>query len=75
MNREELSQLVNEHILAVPEVIKELGITNQALSSLIERGKLMPIKKVGRTRLFLRQDVEERKQEATLLKEKYRPFD
>jgi len=75
LDRDELIRIVNYEILAVPEVLEELNITNQALSSLIERGKLVPVKEVGRTRLFLREDVEKRKKEAAELKGKYRPFD
>lgn len=75
MNREEIIKMVQNEVLTAPEVIEYLEISKQSLSSLVKRGKLVPIKEVGSVRLFLRCDVEERKKEAVELKEKYRPYD
>jgi len=61
--------------MTAPEVTDYLGITKQNLSSLVKRGKLVPVKESGGIRLFLRSDVEQRKKEAEILKEKYRPYD
>lgn len=75
MKRVELIELIREHAMTAPEVIKYLDISKQALSSLVSRGKLTPIKESGAVRLFLRADVEARKKEAEELRGRYRPYD
>ncbi|MEN2765692.1 helix-turn-helix domain-containing protein [Ornithinibacillus xuwenensis] len=66
---------VQNEVMTTSEVIEALDITRQSLYSLVKRGKLNPIKEVSRDKLFLREDVEERKQAAKSLQEKYRPYD
>ncbi|WP_279629548.1 hypothetical protein [Lysinibacillus capsici] len=41
----------------------------------LKRGKLIPIKELPRDRMFLREDVEARKEAAKELHAKYRPYD
>ncbi|MCR8853997.1 hypothetical protein [Lysinibacillus fusiformis] len=48
-----------------------MQITRHALSSLVKRGKLVPVKEM----LFLREDVATRKEAAKELQSKYRPYD
>jgi len=74
-DREELQQFIGKEILTAAEALEYLGITRQALNSLIHRGKIKPIKDFKGTRLFLRTDLGERKIEAEGLKKKYRPYD
>ncbi|WP_312756059.1 helix-turn-helix domain-containing protein [Rummeliibacillus suwonensis] len=74
-SKEEFIQLVQSEILTSVEVLEELQITRQALGSLVKRGKLVPVKEVNRDRLFLREDIENRKESAKELYSKYRPYD
>ena len=72
---EELRQFLAKEVLTTPEASEFLGISKQAMNSLVQRGKLKPIKEFKAIKLFLRSEIEERKKEADELKKKYRPFD
>lgn len=74
-NKEEFISLVRTEILTSSEVLEELQISRQALSSLVKRGKLVPIKELSRDKLFLREDIEGRKEASKELYTKYRPYD
>ncbi|WP_054767341.1 helix-turn-helix domain-containing protein [Lysinibacillus parviboronicapiens] len=74
-NKEEFIKLVQSEILTTSEVIEELQITRQALNSLVKRGKLVPVKELSRDKLYLREDIESRKEAAKELHTKYRPYD
>ncbi len=74
-NKEEFISLVRTEILTSSEVLEELQISRQALSSLVKRGKLVPIKELSRDKLFLREDIEVRKEASKELFTKYRPYD
>jgi len=74
-NKEGFIKLVQTEILTSSEVLEELQISRQSLNSLVKRGKLLPIKELPRDRLFLREDVEARKEVAKELHAKYRPYD
>ncbi|MEA0563494.1 helix-turn-helix transcriptional regulator [Lysinibacillus irui] len=73
--KEEFIKLVQSEILTSSEVLEELQISRQSLNSLVKRGKLIPIKELPRDRMFLREDVEARKEAAKELHAKYRPYD
>ncbi|MED4600102.1 helix-turn-helix domain-containing protein [Paenibacillus validus] len=79
MNRVELVKLIQEQIMTSSEVLEYLEINRSALSSLVNRGKLVPVKEAGTgtgtVRLFLREDVEARKKEAEELRKKHRPYE
>ncbi|MCG7435863.1 helix-turn-helix transcriptional regulator [Lysinibacillus fusiformis] len=74
-SKEEFIKLVQTEILTSSEVLEELQISRQSLNSLVKRGKLIPIKELPRDRMFLREDVEVRKEAAKDLNAKYRPYD
>jgi len=74
-NKEEFIKLVQSEILTTSEVIEELQISRQALNSLVKRGKLVPVKELTRDKLYLREDIESRKEAAKELQTKYRPYD
>ncbi|MCK1989487.1 helix-turn-helix transcriptional regulator [Lysinibacillus fusiformis] len=74
-SKEEFIKLVQTEILTSSEVLEELQISRQSLNSLVKRGKLIPIKELPRDRMFLREDVEARKEAAKELNAKYRPYD
>ncbi|MFJ8100222.1 helix-turn-helix transcriptional regulator [Lysinibacillus sp. NPDC096212] len=74
-SKEDFIKLVQTEILTSSEVLEELQISRQSLNSLVKRGKLVPIKELPRDRMFLREDVEARKEAAKELYAKYRPYD
>lgn len=74
-NKNEFIKLVQSEILTSSEVLDELQISRQALSSLVKREKLVPIKELTRDRLFLKEDIENRKEAVKELQIKYRPYD
>ncbi len=73
--KEEFITLVQSEVLTSSEALDILGITRQSLNSLVKRGKLIPIKELSRDKLFLREEVERRKEESKELQSKYRPYD
>ncbi|MFH5187091.1 helix-turn-helix domain-containing protein [Paenibacillus sp. TAB 01] len=73
MKRDELVKLIQSEVLTVAETLEILDINKQNLSALIKSKKLLPVKEVGSTRLFLRTDVEERRKQALILREKFGP--
>ncbi|MEX3744635.1 MULTISPECIES: helix-turn-helix transcriptional regulator [Lysinibacillus] len=75
VNKDEFIKLVQSEILTTSEVLEELQISRQALNSLVKRGKLVPVKELSRDKLYLREDVESRKEAAKELHTKYRPYD
>lgn len=75
MERDDLIRIIQENVLTSAETAELLGVSKQNLLSLVQRGKLQPVKESGSVRLFLKSDVEERKREAEALREKYRPYE
>lgn len=73
--KDEFISLVRTEVLTSSEVLEELQISRQALSSLVKRGKLVPVKELTRDKLFLREDIEIRKEASKELFTKYRPYD
>ena len=64
-----------DNILTTPEAIELLGISRSRLSHLIRNGKITPLKKLGCTSLFLREDLEKKLEEINRVAEKYSPKD
>ncbi|MFJ7183346.1 MarR family transcriptional regulator [Lysinibacillus xylanilyticus] len=73
--KDEFIKLAQSEILTSSEVLDELQISRQALSSLVKRKKLIPIKELPRDRLFLKEDVERRKEAAKKFYAIYQPYD
>ncbi|MFF2793997.1 MarR family transcriptional regulator [Lysinibacillus xylanilyticus] len=73
--KDEFIKLAQSEILTSSEVLDELQISRQALSSLVKREKLIPIKELARDRLFLKEDVERRKEAAKKFYAHYLPYD
>ena len=67
MNRDDLIKLIQESTMDSAEVIEYLDISKQRLSDMNRTGKLVAIKKG----IYLRQDVEARREEQDDLREKY----
>lgn len=73
--KDDFINYVKTEVLTSAEVLEILGVSRQSLNSLVKRGKLVPIKELTRDKLFLREDVERRKEESKELQSKYRPYD
>ncbi|MFJ6030588.1 helix-turn-helix domain-containing protein [Bacillus toyonensis] len=66
---------VYENVYTTPEAIELLGISRARLSNMIRNGKITPIKKLGCTSLFLREDLEKKLEELVALRKVYRPYE
>ncbi|PFE80056.1 DNA-binding protein [Bacillus thuringiensis] len=73
-SREEVEDFIRNEVLTAPEAIEILGITRARMSQLIKQGKITPVKKLDKVSLFLRADVEEKRKELEVLREKYQPY-
>ncbi|MCY8488740.1 helix-turn-helix domain-containing protein [Bacillus atrophaeus] len=70
--RQEVEDFINKEVLSTTEVAEILNVNKQRMSALINTERIIPVKKIGRTSLFLRQDVETLKKELEA-NQKYRP--
>ncbi|CAM4053302.1 helix-turn-helix domain-containing protein [Lederbergia lenta] len=73
--REDVENFIKNDVLTTTEAMEVLGVSRGRMSQLIEAGKITPIKKLSRVSLFLRSDLEEKKEELEELRKKYRPYD
>jgi len=64
-----------DNIMTTPEAIEYLGISRARMSHLIKNGKIVPLKKQGCVSLFLREDLEKKKEELVALRKVYRPYE
>ncbi|MEC1663364.1 helix-turn-helix domain-containing protein [Bacillus halotolerans] len=70
--RQEVEDFINNEVLSTTEVAEILDVNKQRMSALLNTERIIPVKKIGRTSLFLRQDVESLKKELEA-NQKYRP--
>ncbi|WP_332276136.1 helix-turn-helix domain-containing protein [Bacillus subtilis] len=70
--RQEVEDFIHNEVLSTTEVAEILNVNKQRMSALINTERIAPVKKIGRTSLFLRQDVEDLKKELEA-NQKYRP--
>jgi len=63
-SREDLEKFIQTEILTSSEALEYLGISRQALNSLVKRGKLAPIKEEKTTKLFFKEDLMKRERKA-----------
>lgn len=64
---------VRDNVLTTPEAIEFLGISRARMSHMIKNGKIVPVKKLGCVSLFLKSDLETKKEELIVLRKKYQP--
>ncbi|SEA91442.1 helix-turn-helix domain-containing protein [Bacillus nitratireducens] len=69
----DIRKWVYENVLTTPEALELLEISRARLSHMIRNGKIVPIKKLGCTSIFLKSDLEKKKEELMELRLKYRP--
>lgn len=63
-SKTELRNFISENVLTSSESAEYLGITRSTFASLVKRQMLIPIKDAGGTRLFMRGDLDSRKETA-----------
>ncbi|PGP00478.1 helix-turn-helix domain-containing protein [Bacillus cereus] len=63
------------NVMTTPEAIEILGISRARLSHMIRNGKIVPIKKLGCTSIFLKSDLEKKLEELIKLRKQYRPYE
>lgn len=70
----DIRKWINDNVMTTPEAIELLGISRARMSHMIKNGKIVPTKKLGCVSLFLREDLEKKKEELILLRAKYQPY-
>lgn len=55
--REELELFIADNVINTTEAITILGCSRQNLSSLVERGRLKPIREMPKDKLFWKSDI------------------
>ncbi|HFK1463628.1 TPA: helix-turn-helix domain-containing protein [Bacillus cereus] len=73
-SKEEVKDFIKSEVLVTSEAMEILDVSRSRMSVLIKTGKLEPVKKLGNVSLFLRVDIEEKKKELEVLREKYQPY-
>ncbi|MDF9524360.1 helix-turn-helix domain-containing protein [Bacillus cereus] len=74
-SREEVEKFIKNEVLITAEAMEILGVNRSRMSALIKAGKLTPIKKLGNVSIFLKADIEAKKEELEELRAKFRPYD
>lgn len=61
-SREDIEKFLQTHIVNTSEAIEILGCSRQYLNQLIKSGVIKPVKEFARDRLFIKAEIEERKE-------------
>ncbi|MDA1558966.1 DNA-binding protein, partial [Bacillus cereus] len=73
--REEVESFIREEVLITAEAMEILDVNRSRMSAMVKAGKLTPIKKLGNVSIFLKSDIEAKKEELEELRAKFRPYD
>lgn len=74
-NRQQVEDFMKNEVLTSSEAQEILEVNKQRMSKLHTDGRVSPIKKLGKTVLFLKSDIEQLKKELEIGRKKYRPFE
>ena len=74
-SKDEFVKFISTEVLTAAEAARYLQVTRATLSSLVRRGKILPVKETEGTRLFLLEDLEKRRLDMPDLRTKYRPYE
>ncbi|HFU7085286.1 TPA: helix-turn-helix domain-containing protein [Bacillus cereus] len=74
-SKEEVDNFIRNEVLITAEAMEILDVNRSRMSALIKAGKLTPIKKLGNVSIFLKADIEAKKEELEELRAKFRPYD
>ncbi|MBR0364095.1 MAG: helix-turn-helix domain-containing protein [Clostridia bacterium] len=61
LSADDFASFVARRVITTAEACELLGCSRQNINDLVRRGKLHPVKAGGRTKLFLRSEVEQRR--------------
>ena len=61
-SREDIEKFLQTHIVNTSEAIEILGCSRQYLNQLIKSGVIKPVKEFARDRLFIKAEIEQRKE-------------
>ncbi len=70
---EDLLKFLNENLLSTVEAAEILGVSKVRIGHMVRDGKLIPAK--DQPKVFLKENVLERKERQDELRKKYRPYD
>ncbi|PGS08037.1 DNA-binding protein [Bacillus cereus] len=70
-----MEDFINSEVLTTSEAMEILDVNRSRMSALVKAGKLSPVKKTSNVSLFLKSDIESKKEELEVLRVKYRPYD
>ncbi|WP_423249739.1 helix-turn-helix domain-containing protein, partial [Bacillus cereus] len=70
-----LNSSIREEVLITAEAMEILDVNRSRMSAMVKAGKLTPIKKLGNVSIFLKSDIEAKKEELEELRAKFRPYD
>lgn len=73
--KEEVDNFVRNEVLITAEAMEILNVNRSRMSAMVKAGKLTPIKKLGNVSIFLKADIEAKKEELEELRAKFRPYD
>ena len=74
-SREEVESFIREEVLITAEAMEILDVNRSRMSAMVKAGKLTPIKKLVNVSIFLKSDIEAKKEELEELRAKFRPYD
>lgn len=72
-DRTELVSFLKNQVMSTSDVAEFLGITRQAVKYLVEQKRIEPF--FRKPTLFLKEEIEEKKEELKAKRKKYRPYD
>ncbi|EEM56053.1 MULTISPECIES: helix-turn-helix domain-containing protein [Bacillus] len=74
-SKEEVDNFIRNEVLITAEAMEILNVNRSRMSAMVKAGKLTPIKKLGNVSIFLKADIEAKKEELEELRAKFRPYD
>ncbi|WP_407969071.1 helix-turn-helix domain-containing protein [Bacillus altitudinis] len=74
-NRQQVEDFVMNEVLTSSEAQEFLNVNKQRMSKLLNNDRIQPIKRVGKTTLFLKSDVVLLKKDLEEGRKKFRPYD
>jgi hypothetical protein len=75
-SKEEVDNFIRNEVLITAVLAMEiLNVNRSRMSAMVKAGKLTPIKKLGNVSIFLKADIEAKKEELEELRAKFRPYD
>ncbi|PEP92429.1 DNA-binding protein [Bacillus wiedmannii] len=74
-SKEEVDNFIRNEVLITAEAMEILNVNRSRMSAMVKAGKLTPIKKLGNVSIFIKADIEAKKEELEELRAKFRPYD